>query len=410
MALLQIGVYSVIWVLCYLKRREYVLASLLVGQPLLKAIINPFPKVAYQQIYLGYYVILGFLVDVMVAHKPRKAIRLRRRPFGMLVTCIGFGILLVVSAIWSANTQGLDKAMDYFTVNMVIVCFTVLTIRSEGDFHRVMSAVADVALIVGTVTAVLVFLRTGSPIVRVATSVAKDISLGGINFAVSIWYGRRVGLGCLCMLARIHAGARRLDYVKASVLFVLTLLSASRGPIISLVVTVFGMAFILGGARFWKSLVYTGVIGIICILVFLVFAGELQLLSRVLRYDDSNVIARIRMLQTGLRMIVDHPLGLGVGGYAVSDEAIESYPHNIFLEIGVEMGLVVLALFVVWLGAGFWKSIRLARLAHSREIKAASAFAFCSLLFGFVNAQFSGTISSNELTGSAWPSSHLGIS
>ncbi len=63
-------------------------------------------------------------------------------------------------------------------------------------------------------------------------------------------------------------------------------------------------------------------------------------------------------------MLREHPwLGVGFGGYSFTNDKRQRYlyPHNYFLEIGSETGLIGLVLFCVFLGLALWRSANVLR-------------------------------------------------
>ena len=68
--------------------------------------------------------------------------------------------------------------------------------------------------------------------------------------------------------------------------------------------------------------------------------------------------------QASWRMLQAHPwFGVGFGGYAYTNDKRQRYlyPHNYFLEIGAETGLVGLALFSALLGMALWRAVTIVR-------------------------------------------------
>jgi O-antigen ligase len=89
-----------------------------------------------------------------------------------------------------------------------------------------------------------------------------------------------------------------------------------------------------------------------------------------------------------------HPLlGIGVGGFA-SVVPLDLYPHNIFLELGAEVGILgVVAVVVVVLGGvrALWRAHRSAALRPEVALVAAL------LAAAFVNAQVSSDVTANSM-------------
>ena len=100
------------------------------------------------------------------------------------------------------------------------------------------------------------------------------------------------------------------------------------------------------------------------------------------------------MFRISVDLIKNNLLGYGIGSYSVL-AGVDRYPHNIVLELLVELGIIGLFLF----SQPFIKSMRdsIKMLYKSKnEDWAFVMFSFSVLLFAILNAQFSGDIVSNE--------------
>jgi O-antigen ligase len=68
--------------------------------------------------------------------------------------------------------------------------------------------------------------------------------------------------------------------------------------------------------------------------------------------EDESTLERLFAFQIGLNAFVENPiLGLGLGGFGLYGYNLDEnvYPHNIFIEIGAELGFVGLILFTTGL-------------------------------------------------------------
>lgn len=107
-------------------------------------------------------------------------------------------------------------------------------------------------------------------------------------------------------------------------------------------------------------------------------------------YVDSPMQARIVTWNAAIDMIQEDPLfGKGIGGFRSAHESGITewikYPHNIFLEVAVEFGLIGLALFLFLLYKIFKAAIRI------------SPALFFYALFGLILAQFTKDISTQTI-------------
>lgn len=89
------------------------------------------------------------------------------------------------------------------------------------------------------------------------------------------------------------------------------------------------------------------------------------------------VVERMAHWQAGWEMLVDHPLvGVGPGHYVLAYPAYAILPywkdalghaHNVYLNVGAEMGLIGLVAYLAMLASWLWAAVALARHGAGRE-------------------------------------------
>jgi O-antigen ligase len=102
--------------------------------------------------------------------------------------------------------------------------------------------------------------------------------------------------------------------------------------------------------------------------------------ARILNFNEGTSFFRLRVWQSTVQMILDHPLtGLGLdqflyayrGRYILPDAWQEpnlSHPHNVLLDFWVRLGILGLIVFL-WIQAIFWRqSLRLYRAIRNSII------------------------------------------
>jgi O-antigen ligase len=194
-----------------------------------------------------------------------------------------------------------------------------------------------------------------------------------------------------------------VDSVAAGCLIIALIIAVlalkSRGAVISFVIT--GVLLTTLKKRRW-GLIF---LMIICLLVLLPTPWG-NMIQHLRKADDPYAYQRIGIWQSSLRMIADYPIvGVGLGMYKSYGTAYNfpvehriaryekqvNVAHNDALQIGAEMGICGLILFlggIGWLGS--YSLIQLRKTPVSWEIIAASA-GICSVL---INGLFSNTLSS----------------
>ena len=160
-----------------------------------------------------------------------------------------------------------------------------------------------------------------------------------------IVFARVMGLGCICSLAALRGMPRLL---LSAIFFAAVVWTASKGPILALLVTIGAYVLLLGSRRervAFATLLAAVVVGVVA--NYDAFS-KWQPLSRLFLVASSgaggfeSVGSRLTLLHASLRVIQDHPFGVGLGGWS-SATGIRwaSYPHNFLLELWSEAGLLL---------------------------------------------------------------------
>lgn len=221
-----------------------------------------------------------------------------------------------------------------------------------------------------------------------------------------IWLARQMGFGLVALLGLRAMGAiGKVPALLAALLFgVVFLRTESRGPALAMLVA--AAAWIassdgpLGRRAFVRGALFTGVALVSGILLLFIVAAERFGNLPFAGAAVSNFV-RLRILAVAGEQITSVlGTGLGTGGFSALAQAGDRrlYPHNLFLEVGLENGLVgllALATFLVLI----WRRWRRARVEwRPRDLTRwnLTRVAMASALFALVAAQFSGDISGNE--------------
>lgn len=383
----------------FIKKREYILAALLVGQPILKLFLKPFPD--NNSIYLLIYFALGFYVLCIVRFTNRRTLKLKNTSIKMIILILVFSILMFISLIYTPDrTYGLTKSIDFFSTIFLIVTMTVLSIDDENSLYRSMNAIANISLIVGLITIILIYAKTGNIVARIGTTQAQEIQIIGINFSVSIWFGRRIGLGFLSMLYITLMNRNTINRLKTALLLFLLILSGSRGPIISMGVSLFCVVLIniikkTGYRKYYKKILLIMFLFTIVFTFYLIINNN-NIFARLLDFNDDNALSRVEMYVFSIDLIKNNILGLGVGSFKYFFNDIHEYPHNIILEILLELGFQSFFVFCLLIVDCFRYYFRAIKFSNRDNSEVYINYAITILFFALVNAMFSGNIISNE--------------
>jgi O-antigen ligase len=228
---------------------------------------------------------------------------------------------------------------------------------------------------------------------RLVTPSSNTIGLGHIACAVIvlIWFG---------LVVRCSFPKRMFTYALLLVPAVALLGSGSRGPAIALAVVILASLF------YWRWLVIdlccVAAAGLVAFPFLHIPASSIEYLGSLVRSRSATALLSFRgeLFDYGWQLLQQHPLaGAGLQGfrYYSPNPGIYNWPHNIFLEIGCELGipaaLIVLAIFVA--------AVRDALLQlkdRSSPYETLSRVAAALLVVGIINATNTGDINSDRST------------
>ena len=302
------------------------------------------------------------------------------------------GRLAIPLLLWTAFITGIFAAsLEGYSATKVYTLFTLTLLCAVAPFYLLAQQRQRytflVALLVGTtVTAVqrLFF-----------TTVAADADTNRLSFVNTntIITAQLAGTGALvailCAVFVPLALRHRVALFGIAAMLLYTLLaSGSRGPfggfVLALIVSVVflpgfkkyrGRAIVIGGLLVGfaiRQAVQNGSDGATRILEALATGGR-----------DEN---RAGLWQAAVTQINSHPLGVGWGGF----DSFSPYPHNIFLEVAIETGWIVGAIFVSLLALAV---VKLRAAATTPDI----GILFALLIFALFNAMVSSDINGDRL-------------
>lgn len=127
--------------------------------------------------------------------------------------------------------------------------------------------------------------------------------------------------------------------------------------------------------------------------------SSITYLATLLEPDHQAVLGfRYDLMSVGWKLVAENPLlGVGIGGYPVRspNAALFNYPHNVFLEVGAEMGVLASAILIVLVGVSFTESLR--QVSNRRfPLHKLSCVVFVLLVVDLVSMLNSGDINSHR--------------
>lgn len=281
-----------------------------------------------------------------------------RQPVVVAVGCLVLVLLAsaVVSGVPATGTEVLGRYLSYLGV-LVVLVDTMRHGLAPLRVAAVFAASCTAAAVVGLGT----FLAAEDGRASGPMNDPNDFAfylVCALPFAVVLW--RRGGRD-----RHLWAGA-------AVLLLLATLATFSRGALLAVVVMLV-VASVLGLLRVRHLAVGAAALGVLVALVVVLGGGLVQRsLEEKQHVADANIDSRFTTWTMAAQMTADRPLlGQGPGGYraqadqyvpaGVTDTTHAEVPHQMYLDVASELGLVGLAAFLAVIGAGLVGAGRAAR-------------------------------------------------
>lgn len=293
---------------------------------------------------------------------------------------------------------GLEKSLRYFDrIILPVLAFSIIAPFNETDLKLIINTT-----IVGSLLTVLYILSYGA-----FTHTGRAFIDGGTTETITL--GRIIGSGAIMALIMFFFKTRDSLKTKLLLLFIISfliygvLLAGSRGPLIA-IIAAFIAVIMFTQRNFKKAIITFRVIGILLLILIpsIYFLDISHLLNNRAIYFilnptdlDVNALARIDLYNYAFKGFIDsNGLGLGTGGYSLLPYTKHYWPHNIFLEIMVEWGLLGLVAFIYLI-------FRTAYLIVSRSSLSKNYVYFLSMygfwFYSLYNANVSWDITGNHM-------------
>ena len=355
---------------------------------------NPLPKGA-ATVLTAAWVGLGVVIVLYRRRQGAALGALMSFPCAMAALLLGL-MLWRVSGSPDA-VYGLKKTEQYLLDNLVMLIGGVFV----GCDRRALRLFLVVTLVVVVAGSLLLVeqLVSGTALQQYGSGSGRftiSAQAGAISLGRSSADGAMIAIGVILIARRVW---QRLAALAVMPLALLAMLAAgSRGPTVAFVAGLFVlMTLSATTGRAQKQLLLVG--GVLVLAAFilpLVVPGSAisRALSAILgTAGGRSSNGRTELWTLALNAFASHVwLGIGTGGFAALNS--EMYPHDLFLEIGAEVGLIGLIALTTMLAAmvASMRSAWRAAGSSDRLVLALLAALFTST---FLNALVSGQISDN---------------
>lgn len=332
-------------------------------------VLEAFDGVTIGVLVLAFSSFLIFVISTTVRQKQYEVI--------FLVAFL-FSVFLMISSFFGDLNYGLQKAYLGVLLPITLVVFIANKPDSEENYLTYFMRFG-LAL---SVIAILYKVRMGF--------FDRSVSFGLLG---SIPFGWMTGMAFLATILKKDRGF--FEHLLTLFFFSMVLWTGSKGPLLALVIIcLLNFNQILGKSISAKFIILIGVSLSIFILSFYVqdirsVRMFVELLSNPDEYVEGggkgSIGTRADYLLISQDLFLKNPIvGVGFGGWQSGNLVGHKYPHNIYVELLAETGIVGFFIFVVVLVMAFSKT-RLFYLA----------------LFGLVTLSFSGDLS--YLRYALWP-------
>ena len=281
---------------------------------------------------------------------------------------LGVGAWLLLSVISLSWAEQRGAAVTELRALVLEPAVFYLILRASLRERIMLVRLIDALLIAGVIVAVIGLFQyaNGEATITAEGGVRRLASVYGSPNNVGLFLGRCIPFLLAFLLVPVDARRRVLAGVSLSILVLAAVLSGSAGALFlgiplsaaAVLLLVYGRQALIGLA----GLAAAGIAGFTLALRSARFA-------HVLDFSEGTSFFRLRVWQSTLEMIADHPLtGLGLdqflyayrGRYIMPDAWQEpnlSHPHNFLLDFWVRLGIFG-ALVFAWLQVAFWRRAR----------------------------------------------------
>ena len=285
---------------------------------------------------------------------------------------IAWLLLGAFSLLWAEHAR---EAVTEFRTLMFEPALFYLLLRAVARDRLMLLRLTDALLLAGFLVAVIGLYQfaRGEAIITAEEGARRLASVYGSPNNVGLFLGRCIPFLIAFAVLPLDKNRRIFAVILLIVLLAAIVLSQSAGALLLGVPISVGMVLLLAlGKRGLIVVIGLAALGIAALTLALRSAR----FARILDFSEGTSFFRLRVWQSALQMILDHPItGLGLdqflyayrGRYIMPDAWQEpnlSHPHNFLLDFWLRLGILGLIVFF-WIQAIFWRqSIHLYRITR----------------------------------------------
>lgn len=347
---------------------------------------------------------LGIIYSIL-----KKGISFDRLLENNFVSLLLFTVLLIISTLYTSSSEyGNNKAMSFVIFNWSLFLFPILYVTDEKVAFRIVYIFALLGVVVSIFTIVSI-IKSFLNQTLIFTYRASFLEVNPISFAG--WIGV-INILLISIFPKIQT--KHWKFFAGFAIFLLSvaiIVANSRGPLFSFIATLSVIMFFKLKKLTLKKILIFGLLLIVFLIIVFSFLPE-QLTSRYTTVIKGEAATRqiayytinTRLdfwnasIESATKNVKNFFIGIGSGGFSKMFYHRDSrdYPHNIFFEILVELGVIGLLLIVWHFSTILFKSVTCFSNSLSESQKTLM-FAFSmAALFNLIAAQFSGDLNDNR--------------
>jgi len=338
----------------------------------------------------------------------------RKPPIGFLVPVLIIGLALLMGLLWSAEPNyGREKAFKYLTVTLLAALSPFVFLTTEKALLQFLCTIAAGAVLVAVLTPIL------PPTVAAGIATEYD-TRGRFSFGGQIFPARFLFTGALVLFLLPGLTASRWRWTAPVAALGVTFVGfgfGARGPIGAFVATLVAVVLVLALRSGRHLAVVLAAVAISA--AVLPFVTVPPTAGQRIEETARDPLATLRgdtryvLYDQATSMIASDPvLGAGTGSFAAYTAIVSPprqtllYPHNIFLELWAEAGVIPVIAFLGAVVGGVWALLgRLVRTCVPRR-RQLLTLVLGLFILNFLATQMSGDINHNRATlvflGLAW--------
>jgi O-antigen ligase len=312
------------------------------------------------------------------------------------------GVLVMIFGLTYSNAvpYGVLKTLRFLSFNVILFAIPLYIRWNQARLVTLLKSIPMVGAFGGWVSLIYILYN--------GLDLSERITI--VEHVNVVWMSRSIGLSILAIMG-LWIIQKQKDQIM--LFFIISipglittmLLSGSRGPIIALFISLLFIAIFKQKRK--KTTIVAILMSLLAIIIIvgsiaITSASSIRLLTDPTNLEsDISALHRVLAWLKSVELIRDSPIfGIGTGSFIKIGNAlftwlpknIWGYPHNIFLELTVEHGLIGLIIFVI----PFIRIVFLDSGINQKEQFHDQAILIGFFLFALINAQLGGDVTRNE--------------